>query len=784
MKNIFIFILALFSFSALNAQSVIPIRADTVLITKKGGNANLRIENATRHIKGLAINGDSAGTIMYSHFSHPNDSTYIIAGDTLHVGGGNSSHGIDDVLALDQYLSQDRNININSHKLIIYDSTKYNAIQFFTDQPFGGTTSGIGSIDFRDQNNIQRFTVGGDSTHGGIGWTGILGNSYLQFSTIGTTFYDQFGVYDFIGVPTSSDTTTYKPVGIDVSGNIAKINGWANGADSTLFYTKYRSDTSRTNIYASILHSYDSANLSNGYIGYGSAANKLTGTNSFKWDNTLSRLKLNAVIVGYAINAGGGSLIMTDSTDFPTSIPAGSTIYGYRSGNASLSGQSNVGFGDGVFKTTTSGASNSGFGSQALSTLTTGSFNIGVGVSALHNVTTGVKNIQIGTQVRSNSALGTTASRNILIGVDSSASSTALNNSTFVGNYYDGATLRNSIADFGQSTQIITLGNGGMTTTAYTALGTTATAGDQYYNKDSSAYIMYNGSSWVKWGGTGGSGVTSVSGTTNRITSTGGTTPVIDISSTFEALLGKVANRIDQNNAATTSTQFAGVISDETGTGVVVLATSPTFGGTPQTPNVAPLDRSGKLANTKYVDDAIDSLAAKADSIKIVYKGAGQRSIYPSVTGDSVWNKTWVNSPSINVTTNTDSTLQSDINFAYTDTLTRTLSNKRITTRIVSITSSATPTPNADITDQYNITALAANATIGAPTGTPTDGQILSFRIKDNATARTLAWNAIFRGSTDFALPSTTVISKTMYVYFKYNSTDTKWDCVGLTNGF
>lgn len=71
--------------------------------------------------------------------------------------------------------------------------------------------------------------------------------------------------------------------------------------------------------------------------------------------------------------------------------------------------------------------------------------------------------------------------------------------------------------------------------------------------------------------------VTSVNGTANRITSTGGTTPIIDISTTFEALLGKVANRIDQNNASTTSAQLASVISDETGTGNLVFSTSPTL---------------------------------------------------------------------------------------------------------------------------------------------------------------------------------------------------------------
>lgn len=73
-----------------------------------------------------------------------------------------------------------------------------------------------------------------------------------------------------------------------------------------------------------------------------------------------------------------------------------------------------------------------------------------------------------------------------------------------------------------------------------------------------------------------GSTVTSVSGTANRITSTGGTTPVINISSTFEALLGKVANPLSQF-AATTSAQFLGVISDESGSGLVVGNNSPTF---------------------------------------------------------------------------------------------------------------------------------------------------------------------------------------------------------------
>lgn len=100
--------------------------------------------------------------------------------------------------------------------------------------------------------------------------------------------------------------------------------------------------------------------------------------------------------------------------------------------------------------------------------------------------------------------------------------------------------------------------------------------------------------------------------------------------------------------------------------------------------------------------------------------------------------------------------------------------------RVVSTASSATPTPNAATTDQYVLTALAAAATFGAPTGSPVDGQRLMVRIKDNGTARTLAWNAIYR-ILGITLPSTTVISKTLYVGFIYNAADTKWDGVAVS---
>ena len=115
---------------------------------------------------------------------------------------------------------------------------------------------------------------------------------------------------------------------------------------------------------------------------------------------------------------------------------------------------------------------------------------------------------------------------------------------------------------------------------------------------------------------------------------------------------------------------------------------------------------------------------------------------------------------------------------------TNTFTNKRITSRIGTETSSSASAINSDLYDQWNITALAAADTIAAPSGTPTDGQNLIIRIKDNGTARALDFNAVFRFSTDLAKPTTTVVNKTLYMGFKWNAADSKFDCLAILNNF
>lgn len=110
---------------------------------------------------------------------------------------------------------------------------------------------------------------------------------------------------------------------------------------------------------------------------------------------------------------------------------------------------------------------------------------------------------------------------------------------------------------------------------------------------------------------------------------------------------------------------------------------------------------------------------------------------------------------------------------------TQTLTNKRITPRVSSETSSATPTINADNVDAHSITAQAEAITSMTTnlSGTPTNFQKLIIRIKDDGTARAITWGASFEAK-GVALPTTTVISKVLTVGFIYDTVTSKWGCV------
>jgi hypothetical protein len=109
---------------------------------------------------------------------------------------------------------------------------------------------------------------------------------------------------------------------------------------------------------------------------------------------------------------------------------------------------------------------------------------------------------------------------------------------------------------------------------------------------------------------------------------------------------------------------------------------------------------------------------------------------------------------------------------------TETLTNKRVTQRTGTATSSATPTINADNVDFYSLTAQAVDITSFTTnlSGTPTEGQTLWIAITGTA-ARAITWGATFEAGA-VALPTTTVSTNRLDVAFVWNTVTSKWRCM------
>jgi hypothetical protein len=166
--------------------------------------------------------------------------------------------------------------------------------------------------------------------------------------------------------------------------------------------------------------------------------------------------------------------------------------------------------------------------------------------------------------------------------------------------------------------------------------------------------------------------------------------------------------------ATPSSANLATAITDETGSGLLVFATSPTI----TTPVISSITNTGTLT----LPTSTDTLVGRAT----------------------------------------------------TDTLT----NKRVTPRVSTTTSSATPTINTDNTDQFGLTAQTVDITSFTTnlSGTPTDGQKLWIYIVGTA-ARAITWGASFEAST-VALPTTTVSTNRLDIGFVWNAATSKWRCV------
>lgn len=100
-------------------------------------------------------------------------------------------------------------------------------------------------------------------------------------------------------------------------------------------------------------------------------------------------------------------------------------------------------------------------------------------------------------------------------------------------------------------------------------------------------------------------------------------------------------------------------------------------------------------------------------------------------------------------------------------------------TRSVTVTSTATLTPDVSSYDLFVITAQSEALVIANPTGTAVLGNGFMVDIEDNGSARAITYGNLYT-STFVTLPTTTIAGKRMKMVFQFNGTN--WELLNVIN--
>jgi hypothetical protein len=194
----------------------------------------------------------------------------------------------------------------------------------------------------------------------------------------------------------------------------------------------------------------------------------------------------------------------------------------------------------------------------------------------------------------------------------------------------------------------------------------------------------------------------------------------------------------------TNTTQIATTAFVTTAVTGLAPTASPTFTGTPAAPTPATADNTTKIATTAYVQANLVSYATLAS---------------PTFTGTPV-------APTPTAGDNTTK-------IATTAFVTAAVA--AINTQTVASSATVTPTFSNDAVD---ITAQAVALNLANWTGTAVNFAGVVIRIKDNGTARAIAYGTNYLAIDNVTLPTTTVVGKTHELCFEHNSTTGKHMCV------
>ena len=287
--------------------------------------------------------------------------------------------------------------------------------------------------------------------------------------------------------------------------------------------------------------------------------------------------------------------------------------------------------------------------------------------------------------------------------------------------------------------------------------------------------------------------VTSVTGT-SPVVSSGGATPAISMPAATTSVNGYLTSTDwttfnNKGSGSVTSVSGTGSVNGITLTGTVTSSGSLTLGGTLGSIANSQLTNSSVTVNGTAISlGASGTVTATATNALTIGTGLSGTS-YNGSTAVTIANSAPMTYPSgsgiavVSSGTSWGTTLTAPSGTIVGTTDTQTLTNKRITTRSLSLAStSGAITPDSDTYDQVNY-SLTGSSSFSNPTATTvTNGQKLSIRIYAASTQTVSSWSSSTNGyrAIGVTLPTSVAAGKTVYVGCIWNSTDSFWDVVAV----
>ena len=244
---------------------------------------------------------------------------------------------------------------------------------------------------------------------------------------------------------------------------------------------------------------------------------------------------------------------------------------------------------------------------------------------------------------------------------------------------------------------------------------------------------------------------------------------------------------------AITEWEYSGVSNNTT---AVDICLAPASGHTRTIKNITVYnaDSATQTVILQLVDGWGTRVLIRNSLISLASRSADDMSFYTDISGkaniDSPVFTTKIQTPTIELWAASDTTLARvsagvmSVEWVTVDTIsaTNTLTNKRITPRIISTASYTTDTGtslNADNCDMFIVTAQTGALKFNNPWGTPTDWQKLLISVASSTTsARALTWDTLYWATT-VALPTTTTATvATLTIGFIYSTSKSLWQCV------